>query len=170
MYLHFFCVWVCVFLCKKVCSFCVTCKCVRCRTWALSVSRSCRSCQISGIYKSWQWKTDHQASSCHTSILPRASKDSLQHALLIPMLLQTKLSVSFHWFYCCILGAAWQQETWLRWYQQICMYLQGHIFVLFEFMLSLTPLWMTLPPVYSSYISCCELSATSSWFHLCLFA
>lgn len=64
---------------------------------------------LSGIYKSRQWKTDHQASSCHTSILPRVSKDSLQHALLTPMLLQTKFSAAFLWFsffrlVCCVGG------------------------------------------------------------------
>lgn len=144
--------------------------CVFCRTWALSVSRSCPPCQISGIYKSRQWKTDHQASSCHTSILPRASKDSHQHALLIPMLLQTKFSAACHWFIlgCCGRASVWSQWGW--WCLQSCVYLQRYNFVLFEFQLSLVPLWMTLSPVYSAYISCGALSATSSWFRLCLFA
>lgn len=110
MYLHFFC-FLCVCFCVSTgvhtgVFFCVMCTCVLCRTWALSVSRSCPSCQISGIYKSRQWKTDQQASSCQTSILPMASRDSLQHALLIPMLLQTTFSVAFHWFFLACWGCA----------------------------------------------------------------
>lgn len=103
LYLHVF-LSVCFCSCEHKCVlFVLPCTCVLWRAWALSVSRSCPPCQNSGIYKSRQWKTDHQASSCRTSILPKASKDSLQHALLIPMLLQTKFSAAFPWFIlaCC---------------------------------------------------------------------
>ncbi len=100
-----FSVWCCA--CERRCVlFVVTRTCVFCRTRALSVSRSCPPCQISGIYKSRQWKTDHRASSCHTSILPRASTDSLQHVLLIPVLLPTKFSAALHWFVLALCGRA----------------------------------------------------------------
>lgn len=70
-------------------------------------------CHVSGIYKFQQWKTDHRASRCHISILPRASKDSLQHALLIPMLLQTKLSAAFRWLFSRVLVGVRLQESWV---------------------------------------------------------
>lgn len=76
-----------VFLCyfgSPACSWCVPCTSVPSVRRALSVSRSCRPCQISGIYESWQWKTDHQASRCRTSIPAQALKQSLWRALLIP--------------------------------------------------------------------------------------
>lgn len=135
---------VCVFR-AQVCSFCAACTCMLCCTWVvLSVSRRCPPCQISGIYKSRQWKTDHRASSCHTSILPRASKDSLQHALLIPLLLQTKFSAAFHWFFpLCAAGV--HQRGSIGVAKSAALYVSLEInFVLFESMFSRTPLWMTL--------------------------
>lgn len=138
MYLHFFLyVCGCVFACVSTDVFFLCCVHF-CRSQALSASMSCPPCQTSGIYKSRQWKTDHQASSCHTSILPRASKDSLQHALLIPMLLQTRFSAAFHWFFVACWGRRQQEARMCRCLQS-CMYLQGCNF-LFKFMLSLTPL------------------------------
>lgn len=62
--------------------FCPACTCVLCPTRSPSVCIREPSSprQIPGIHTSWQWKTDNQASSCHTSIPPRAPRDSLQHA------------------------------------------------------------------------------------------
>lgn len=51
-----------------------------------------------------------------------------------------------------------------------CLHLLWCNFVLFEFALSLMPFSMSLSHVYSVYFSCGALSATSSRFHLCLFA
>lgn len=92
------CVCVCVFtrLSTSVLLFCY-CTCRLCRRWALFVSRSCPPRQVSGIYKPRQWKTDHRASSCHTSIPPKASEDSLQHALLFPGPLPTTFPAA-RWF------------------------------------------------------------------------
>lgn len=120
-------------------------------------------CQVSGIYKSRQWKTDHQDSSCRSSILPRASKDSLQHALLIPTLLQTKISAAFYWFFLVCWGCSSAGSL------GVVMSAELHESsgeqLLFKFML-----WMTLSPVCSAFISCGVLTVTWSWFHLSVFA
>lgn len=94
-------------------------------------------CHVSGIYKFQQWKTDHRASRCHISILPRASKDSLQHALLIPMLLQTKLSAAFRWLFSCVLVGVRRQEWWVWWCLWSSLNLQRCSFVRFEFVFPL---------------------------------
>lgn len=101
----------------------VTLTCAFCHTRAFSLKRSQPVCQVVFFYKPWQQKTDHRASSCHTSILPRASEDRLQHALTFPGATSKQIFCSFPVFllFCLAVGVnQWEASTW----RCDCVYIQ----------------------------------------------
>lgn len=161
--------FVCMFLGMRaqVCSFCVSCTCLLCRTWVL-FPPPLRSKVFINL-NSRRQITRPQAATHPSSSFQVLPKTAFNMHFSFPCFYKNTFSTAFYWFFLCAVGVC-QREAWLWWCLQSRMDFQRYNFVLFEFMLSITPHWMTLSPVYSAYISCGALSSTSSWFSQCLFA
>lgn len=90
------------------------------------------------FYKPWQQTMDRWASSCHTPILPRASKDRLQQALTFPWASSNQIFCSFPLFPLFLLAVGVNQREVTVW-RRLCVYSEMH---LLKFFLLLLPfLW-----------------------------
>lgn len=109
-------------------------------------------CRISGVVESEQWKTDLQASSCHSSVLPTAFLRKKKTKLFspIPQCSWNHISAAFPWFSAHMLRACISGKQTAGLVVSAEFQVPAGERLSFVFALRLTPIWLTQSPVCSS--------------------